>query len=153
MPSPRCLWNETRRRPVALRSSGLRRAASLTSCSIATKCAQQFIVKLMFSDGWRNEERIIRSPTTLTRWSERLLLANIHSNGRSCSLAALKEVATTALAIFAGGNDGGDDDDDDVIYFAFLHSVWRHIKRLEEMSSKRWCWHRIDCECHRSTFS
>ena len=47
-----------------------------------------------------------------------MLLANIHSNRRSCSLAAFKEVATTALAIFAGGDEG--DDDDDVIHFAFL---------------------------------
>ena len=74
----------------------------------------------MLSDGCRNEERIIRSPTMLTRRSERMLLANIHLNGRSCSLAALKEVATTASAIFAGGDEGDDDDDDDVIHFAFL---------------------------------
>jgi len=121
MPSPKCLWNETRRRLDALRalrSSGLRQAASFIYCSIVTKCAQWFIVKLMLSDGCRNEERIIRSPTTLTRRSECMLLANIHSNGRFCSLAALKEVATTASAI-SGGSDKGDDDDD-VIHFAFL---------------------------------
>jgi len=47
-----------------------------------------------------------------------MLLANIHSNRRSCSLAAFKEVATTASAIFADGDDG--DDNDDVIHFAFL---------------------------------
>jgi len=47
-----------------------------------------------------------------------MLLANIHSNGRSCSLAALKEVATIASAIFAGGDER--DGDDDVIHFAFL---------------------------------
>ena len=35
MPSSKCLRNETRRHPVALRSSGLRRAASLISCSIS----------------------------------------------------------------------------------------------------------------------
>jgi len=53
-----------------------------------------------------------------TQRSERLLLANIHSNRRSCSLAALKEVGLAAaiLAIFAGGIDG----DDDVIHFTFL---------------------------------
>jgi len=123
MPSPKCLQNGTRRRLDALRalcSSGLRRAASLIYCSIVTKCAQWFIVKLMLSDGCRNEERIIRSPTTLTRRSEHMLLANIHSNGRSCSLTALKEVDTTASAISAGGDEGDDDDDDDVIHFAFL---------------------------------
>jgi len=73
----------------------------------------------MLNDGCRNEERIIHSPTMLTRRSERMLLANIHSNGRSCSLPASKEVSTTASAISAGG-DEGDDDDDDVIDFAFL---------------------------------
>jgi len=51
-----------------------------------------------------------------TRWAECLLLANIHSNGRSCSLAALKETAAAVLVIFAGGDNG----DDDVIHFAFL---------------------------------
>jgi len=63
----------------------------------------------MLGDGCRNEERIIHSPTTLTWRSERRLLANIHSNGRSCSLAALKEVAKTTSAIFAGGDEGDDD--------------------------------------------
>jgi len=118
MPSPICMRNETRRRPDALRalrSSGLMPAASLIYCIIVTKCAQWFIVKQMLSDGCRNEERIIHLPTMLARRSERMLVANIHSNGRSCSLAAWKEVAKTAWAIFAGGDEG-----DDVIHFTFL---------------------------------
>jgi len=51
------------------------------------------------------------------------LLANIHSNGRSCFLAGLKEVGLAAaiLTILASGADDDDDDDDnDVIHFAFL---------------------------------
>ena len=75
----------------------------------------------MLTDGCHNEERIIRSPPTATQQSEQLLLANIHSNGRSCFLAGLKVVGLAAaiLTILASGADD-DDDDNDVIHFAFL---------------------------------
>jgi len=110
-----------------------------------TKCAQQFIVELMLSDGCHNEERIILSSTTATRRYECLLVANIHSNRRSCSLAGLKWgiPSCSRLDNFSRWrrwwwwcNP-----------FRLLISFWRHIKRLEEMSSKRWWWRRIDCKC------
>jgi len=76
----------------------------------------------MLSDGCRNEERIIRSPTTATRQSKRLLLAIIYSNGWRF-LAGLKEVGLAAAILTivpSGANDDDDDNDNDVIHLAFL---------------------------------
>jgi len=95
MPLPKCLRNETRRRPHALCSNGLSRAASPISFSNATKCTHQFSVKVMLSNG-------------------------CHSFGRSSMVDASSSIAapTTSSAVILAicGGGGGDD----VAHFDFL---------------------------------